>query len=180
MKRDADLPPIFADNNVCLLDACVMQTTRVPARQVGSTSTWASSTSLSAMTSRTLSLRLDGTTHSFEEARGAVRYVGNPGETRERGSPRSPTSRYVGRAANKTEVWFGTKPIAKPEAIELESCTPRMISIRRITTRQALTLLLIDDASSKAIAVIGDAITWGLDGFDVRLVTINDDEVARL
>jgi hypothetical protein len=180
MKSNAELPPIFADNNVCLLDAHGLRTTRVPPRQFGSVSTYASSTHLSAMTSRTLSLRLDGATHSFEEARGAVRYVDKPGEIRERSSPRSPPSRYVGRAANKTEVWFGTKPVAKSEAIELESCTPRMISIRRITTRQALTLLLIDDASGKTIAVIGDAIAWGLEGFDVQLVTANDDEVARI
>jgi hypothetical protein len=182
MKRDVELAPIFADNNVCLLDAYAMRTTRVPPRQFGSISVYASSTSLAAMTSRTLSLRLDGATHSFEEARGAIRYVGSSGETKERSSPKLPTGRYVGRAWNKPEVWFSGKPVAKkPETLELESCDPpRMISIRRITTRHAMTLLLIDDILGKAISVIGDAITWSLDGLDVQLVTDSDNEVARI
>jgi hypothetical protein len=74
MKPDVQLPTIFTDCNVCMLEAHVFRERRVPPRTIGSRFF---STTLSAMQSHTLSLRLDNTLHNFEEARGAVRYLGS-------------------------------------------------------------------------------------------------------
>lgn len=73
MKRDVQLPSVFADNNICTLDAYARRTRRVPPRTIGSHNF---STQLSAMTTVELDLRLDGVMHRFEEARNAVRYLG--------------------------------------------------------------------------------------------------------
>jgi hypothetical protein len=55
------------------------------------------------------------------------------------------------------------------------SCAPRVIAIRRIQTRRAVTLLLIDEKLEKPIAVIGDTIAWEPGGLDVRLVCGRDE-----
>jgi len=71
MNRDIRLPSIFADNNICTLDGFALQETVTPSRTVGGA--WFS-TRLSPMKERTLRLRLDGSLHSFIEARNIVRY----------------------------------------------------------------------------------------------------------
>lgn len=66
-------------------------------------------------------------------------------------------------------------------AVALKSCDPpRVIAIRRITTRRALTLLLVDELLDKAVAVIGDTLAWHLEGLDVRFTTINDETIYKL
>lgn len=54
-------------------------------------------------------------------------------------------------------------------------CPPRVIAIRRIQTRRAVTLLLIDEKLEKPIAVIGDTIAWAPEGLDVLLVCGRDE-----
>jgi hypothetical protein len=73
VKPDVKLPTLFTDCNTCTLTASILQTVHIPPRTIGSP--WRSTT-LSAMQSRVLSLRLDGEPHSFEEARRSVRYLG--------------------------------------------------------------------------------------------------------
>ena len=72
MDAKSLLPPIFAENNICELDAYRFETKHIPARKVGNA--WRS-THLSAMNSHELSLRLDGAVYCFEEARNLVRYI---------------------------------------------------------------------------------------------------------
>lgn len=73
MNRDDPLPSIFADNNICTLDAFALQDTMTPSRTVGGV--WFS-TRLSPMKERRLRVRLDGSLHGFLEARNVVRYDG--------------------------------------------------------------------------------------------------------
>jgi hypothetical protein len=140
VKLDVQLPAIFTDCNVCELAAHVLRSVRTPPRTIGSS--WRSTT-LSAMQSRVLSLRVDGNLHSFEEARGNVRYLGDD-------------------------------PAHAPHLLR---CTPRLIAVRRIVTKLAITLILVDESVGRPIGVIGESLAWDLDGLDVRLA-IGRDEVA--
>lgn len=70
MKIDVQLPPTFTDCNTCTLEAFIFRTVRTPPRHHG----WP--LKLSGMEARVLSLRLDSSLHSFEEARGDVKYLG--------------------------------------------------------------------------------------------------------
>lgn len=140
MKPDIQLPAIFTDCNTCALTAYGLRTVRTQARTIGSA--W-KSTTLSAMQSRVLSLLLDGSLHSFEEARRSVRYLGS--------DPR--------------------------HAVGLQHDATRTVAIRKIVTKQLITLMLIDEQINRPIAVIGESLAWYLDGLDVRLL-IDRTEVA--
>lgn len=54
-------------------------------------------------------------------------------------------------------------------SLQLDSCPPHVVTVRRIyTTPRELTLLLIDETIGKAIAVIGETLTWNLAGINVQ------------
>ncbi len=94
------------------------------------------------MHTRTLSLQIDGTVHSFEEARQVVQYLGSD-----------------------PKVAIGIERLDPP----------RVLAVRRIVTARELTLLLIDELIGKPIAVIGETISWHLDGLSVRFTNGRDE-----
>lgn len=62
-------------------------------------------------------------------------------------------------------------------AAHLLRCAPRMIAVRKIVTKLVITLMLVDELIGRPIGVIGDSLSWNLDGIDVR-IAVGHDEVA--
>jgi hypothetical protein len=171
MKLTTPLPAIFLDCNICLLDAFALWEQRTPQRTVRNPNSSFLETQLSSMKERALSLRLNGELHSFVEIRGNVSYL--PGDSVAVLSAEPPPHvvavQMIGGVAERS----GTHPtrVSLPPT-ELETLDPpRMVAIRRVTTKSDLTLLLIDEGTGDTIAVIGTKIHWDLAGLKVRFET---------
>lgn len=116
----SDLPLPFIDGHICLLDGYAFRTVQSPPRTVGGA--WFS-TQLSGMTTRVLSLRLDGEIHSFEEARGSVKYR---------------AWQYITRHGVEKN---------------LESCTPRVIAIHLSATPKPILRLIDEQSDKTIVVI---------------------------
>lgn len=76
--------------------------------------------------------------------------------------------------ARRIVRYLGDEPQHAPHLLR---CAPHMIAIRKIVTKLAITLLLIDEQINRLVGVIGESLAWEPDGLDVRLA-IGRDEIA--
>jgi hypothetical protein len=176
MKTDEPLPPIFTDGNICLLDAFVFRDQTTPVRTAGHSNF---TVRLAPMRARGLRVRLDGEVHGFVEARGRVGYL--PGESTDVPSifTDPPLRRVdVQMIGERPTITLPPRPRPILPPMQLEPIDPpRVVAIRRVKSRQNVTLLLIDERNDRTIAVIGGEIHWDLEGIEVRFATSDGHEL---